>query len=175
MNETVNRHPINAASQVARSAPHAWAPLDSLRQEIDRLFEDFHPLWRFPASHASGRSSLFSNPEWSMTPAVDMVEKSNQYEITAELAGLDDKDVELMLASGTLTIKGEKSEDRHEQKDAYHLSERRYGAFQRSFRLPDGIDADRIEAKFEKGLLRVVLPKTSEAVKGEKKIEIKAA
>ena len=73
-----------------------------------------------------------------------------------------------------LTIKGEKKEEKEEKAKNYHLSERRYGAFQRSFQLPFGVDAEKIEANFQKGVLTVTLPKTPEAQKKEKKIEIKA-
>ena len=74
----------------------------------------------------------------------------------------------------TLIINGEKSEEKEEKRKNYYLSERRYGSFQRSFQLPEGVDADRIEAIFAKGLLKVNLPKTAEA-KAEKKITVKAA
>ncbi len=73
----------------------------------------------------------------------------------------------------TLTIKGEKREEKEEKRENYHLSERRFGSFQRSFQLPRGVDRDRIEARFDKGVLTVVLPKTAEAAARQKKIEIK--
>ncbi|MHC2791871.1 HSP20 family molecular chaperone IbpA [Mesorhizobium jarvisii] len=75
----------------------------------------------------------------------------------------------------TLTIKGEKQEEKEEKDKDYYLSERRYGSFQRSFQLPDGVDADKIDASFTKGVLTVKLPKTAEAQKAEKKITVKAA
>jgi HSP20 family protein len=74
-----------------------------------------------------------------------------------------------------LTIKGEKQEQKEEKKKDYFLSERRYGSFERSFRLPDGVDANKIAATIKKGVLTVTLPKTAEAQKPEKKIEVKAA
>src|SRR5690606_41318480 len=102
-------------------------------------------------------------------------EKEKEYEITAELPGIDEKNVEIKLANGTLTIKGEKKEEKEEKQKDYHLSERRYGSFQRSFPLPEGIDTDKVEATFAKGVLTVKLPKTVEAQKAEKKITVKAA
>lgn len=174
MPETVTKLPITTDKQPAKAPERAWAPLDTLRHEIDRLFDDFRPLsWRHPLSRAL-RNMDFPSVEWPVAPAVDMTEKDGQYEITAELPGMDEKNVEVKVANGVLTIKGEKSEEKQEEKKDYHLSERRYGSFQRSFRLPDGVDADKIEAKFSKGLLTVKLPKTAEAVKNEKKIDIKA-
>jgi HSP20 family protein len=86
---------------------------------------------------------------------------------------MDEKNVEVKLANEMLTIKGEKEEDK-EEKD-YYLSERRYGSFQRSFRIPEGVDTDKIEATFQKGILTVMLPKKAEVQKSEKKVEIKAA
>jgi len=74
-----------------------------------------------------------------------------------------------------LTIKGEKKEEKEEKKKDYYMSERRFGSFERSFRLPDGIDADKISAEFKNGVLSVTLPKSAEAQKNERKITVKAA
>jgi len=91
------------------------------------------------------------------------------------LPGIDEKDVEVKLSNGTLTIRGEKKEDREERERDYYLSERRYGSFTRSFHVPEGGDTTRIEAAFAKGVLTVTLPKTSEAQNSEKKIAVKAS
>ena len=108
-------------------------------------------------------------------PAVDLVEKDHEFELTCELPGMDEKDIELKLVGDMLTIKGEKTEQKEEREKDYHLSERRYGSFQRSFQMPDGVDAGKIEASFAKGVLTVKMPKSSEAQKKEKKIEVKPA
>ena len=79
----------------------------------------------------------------------------------------------MKFADGILTIKGEKREEKEERKKDYYLSERRFGSFQRSFQLPDGVDADKIEARFKNGVLTVTLPKSPEAQRKEKKIAIK--
>jgi len=110
-----------------------------------------------------------------VAPAMDLVEKDKEYEITAELPGIDEKNVEIKLSNHTLTIKGEKREEKEEKDKDYYLSERRYGSFQRSFQVPEGVDADKIDASFTKGVLTVKLPKTAEAQKAEKKITVKAA
>jgi HSP20 family protein len=78
----------------------------------------------------------------------------------------------VMLNGGVLTLQGEKKSEREEKKDDYHLMERSYGGFQRSFRVPDTIDADKAKASFEKGVLKVAIPKRAEAVKAEKRIPI---
>lgn len=149
-----------------------WAPLTSLRQEIDRMFDDFDMgLWRRPALRppmpaARGR--------WQLSPVVDMVEDDGAYRITAELPGLSSDDVEIKLNDGMITLRGEKSEEHKEEKSDYHLCERRFGAFQRSFALPRGIDEDAITARFDKGVLTVILPKSAEAKKKARRVEISA-
>jgi HSP20 family protein len=124
---------------------------------------DAEPFWR------GGEIS------WGKAPAVDIVDKDKAYEITAELPGLDESNIDVKFADGTLTIKGEKRDEKEDKQKGYYLSERRYGSFQRSFGVPDGVDADKIEANFKNGVLTVTLPKTAEAQKSEKKIAIKKA
>ena len=96
-------------------------------------------------------------------PTVDVSETDKAYEITAELPGMDEKNVEVKVANGVLTIKGEKQDEKEEKKKDYHMRERSYGSFERSFQVPDGVDADKIEANFKKGVLTVILPKSAEA------------
>lgn len=166
----------NDNNQPARK-DEAWLPLTNLRREIDRLFDDFHPFSRgFPFGGAKDLELAWPKAAaWQVAPAMDLAEKDGEYEISAELPGLDDKNVEVKVASGTLTIKGEKSEEKEEKEKDYYLSERRYGSFQRSFRIPEGVDVDKIEANLAKGVLTVKLPKSAEAKKDEKKIAVKAA
>lgn len=147
-----------------------WTPFEGLRREIDRLFDD----WRLPSRVLGFEVPRVSRAAWQVAPAMDVIEKDDAYEITAELPGLDEKDVEIKLSNHTLTIKGEKTEKKEERQTDYYLSERRYGSFQRSFRVPDGVATDKIDANFTKGVLTVKMPKTAEA-KAEKKIAVKAA
>ena len=88
---------------------------------------------------------------------------------------MDEKNIEVNVANGGLTIKGEKKDEKEEKKKDYYVSERRYGSFERYFTLPDSVDADKIEATFKNGVLKVTLPKTAEAQKPAKKIDVKAA
>ena len=155
-----------------------WRPFETLRHEIDRLFEDFDDgMWR----SRFGRPMFDLQPFWSRgstwtaVPAVDIAETDKAYEITAELAGMDEKNIEVKFADGVLTIRGEKKDEKEEKKKDYYLSERRYGSFQRSFAVPDGVDTDKIEAHFKNGVLTVTLPKTVQAQKSEKKIAIQKA
>ena len=158
----------------APTAP-AWRPFESLRREIDRLFEDFDGgLWPARSRRSFFDMAPFSGPAWA-APAVDFAETDKGYEVTAELPGMDEKDIEVKFADGVLTIKGEKQDEKEEKKKDYYLHERSYGSFHRALQLPNGIDQDKIEATFNKGVLKVMLPKSAEAQKAEKKIAVKAA
>ena len=154
-----------------------WQPLARLRADMERMFEDFFSGVSSSLSGRKGAVEPFRTVERMFTgsaPAVDLVEKENAYEMSAELPGLDDKDVRLSLKDDVLTLSGEKKEQTEEKKQGYHFSERRFGSFRRSFRLPDDVDQDKIEANFKKGVLTITLPKNPEAAKNEKKIEVKA-
>jgi HSP20 family protein len=181
MAETATKLPIKTedkkVEQKAAASP-VRHPFETLRREVDRLFEDFgSDFWRAPFRRSAFDIEPIWRREWTfgVTPAVDIVEKDNAYEVTADLPGMDEKNIEVNVANGTLTIKGEKQEEKEEKKKNYYLQERRFGSFQRSFRVPEGVDANKIDAQFKKGVLTVTMPKTAEAQKPAKKIEIKAA
>ncbi|MCA1367367.1 Hsp20/alpha crystallin family protein [Bradyrhizobium sp. BRP14] len=166
--------------KVETSAPEKREPVsmfESLRREIDQLFEDFNPLgWRsFPARMREFDRPWSERSTWRMSPVVDVIESEKEYKIAAEMPGMDANEVEVKIVNDMLSISGEKKEEKEEREKDRFLSERRYGAFQRSFRLPPGVDADKIEATFAKGVLTVRLPKTAEAASNEKKINVKGA
>ena len=180
MTENVKKLPVKTEEKAAESpsALQAWRPYQSLRREVDRLFEDFdRDFWRAPFRRPTFDIEPFWRRElsWSAAPAVDIVEKDNAYEVMAELPGLDEKDIEVKFADDVLTIKSEKQEEKEEKKKNYYLHERHFGSFERSFRVPEGVDTDKIAASFKKGVLTVTLPKKPEAQKPAKKIEVKAA
>jgi HSP20 family protein len=106
-------------------------------------------------------------------PAVDVTETDKAYEITAELPGLEEKNIEVKLANGVLSIKGEKQEEKEEKQKDYFRRERSFGSFERTFQVPDDVEEDKIEAGFKNGILSVTLPKSAEAQKQAKKIEVK--
>jgi HSP20 family protein len=135
-------------------------PLVSLQQEIDRLFDGF-------ARNVTGRVA------GTLTPRMDMSETDKEIEITAELPGLEEKDVQLNVADNILTIRGEKKNQREEKEKDYHLLERNYGSFTRSVELPAGVDLNSIRAVISKGVLKVTVPKP--APSQTKKIEVKTA
>ena len=176
MSQTVRKLPVKV-EQAVEAPMRDRRPLAGLRSAVDRVFSEFDPgLWSFPF-----RRSVFDmEPFWTSevtgtSPAVDVTEDEKGFEITAELAGMDEKNVEVKLANGDLTIKGEKTEEKEEKQKDYYIKERHFGSFERSFRVPDGVDTDKIQATFSKGVLKVMLPKTAEAQKAEKKIAVKAA
>ena len=176
MAEPASKVPVKN-EKTTRAMTTEWSPFESLQREIDRLFEDFRPL-----SRPSWRSMLglemprhIGPSEWRVMPAIDLTEKEDEYELTAELPGLDEKDVEVKLANDMLTLRGDKQEEKEEKRKDFHMSERRFGSFQRSFHLPEDVDADKIEANFTKGVLKLKLPKSMEAKQAEKKIEVKGA
>jgi len=138
----------------------------AMRDEMERMFERAEHGWpRWPA--------VFKRDGDSMVPELDVRENTNAVTVEAELPGVDEKDVTVTLANGVLTIKGEKKSEKEEKSDNYYLAERSFGSFERSIRLPDTVDDAKIEAKFDKGVLKVTAAKKPEAVKAERKIEIK--
>lgn len=159
-------------TEPARGAP----PLMSLHREMDRLFDEFSRGFSlFPFGRDAGWDWGFGSRNGALTPSVDVAETDKAFEFTAELPGLAEDNIDISLADGVLTLKGEKKEEEEQKDKGYYLSERRYGSFRRSFRLPEGVDEDKIEAKFDKGVLKITLPKAQEAARKAKKIAIKAS
>jgi HSP20 family protein len=104
-----------------------------------------------------------------------MSEDEKAYKISAELPSIDPKDIDVSLSGGTLVLKAEKRQEKEEKDKNFHFSERAYGSFQRSFQLPLSVDRDKIAAGFSNGVLTIALPKTAEAQKPQKKIEVKSS
>jgi HSP20 family molecular chaperone IbpA len=129
---------------------------------------------RHLAAHRSISSRSGEPKRFGAVPAVDVTQTDKGYEVTAELPGMEEKDIEVKLANGILTIKGEKRDEKEEKKKDYYVRERSFGSFERSFQVPADVDADEINASFKKGVLTVMLPKSAEAQRAEKKIEVKA-
>lgn len=180
MSESSSKVPVKKSEQSEErsSVLQTWRPMDSLRREIDRLFDDFDRSFDFrPLRRSMFDIQPFGRRERLVTavPAVDISETDRAYEITAELPGLDEKDIEVKLVNGNLKIKGEKREEKEEKRQDYYLHERRFGAFERVFPVPEGVDAEKIEATFKKGVLALKLPKKPEVQKPEKKITVKGA
>jgi len=177
MAENVTKLPVKQEKMAPMTGLDMWQPFGSLRQEINRLFDDFGwGSWQQPRRSLFQAEPLFRRVLTRATmPAVDVVESEKAYEITAELPGMDEKNIEVKVANGNLTIKGEKQEEKEEKKKDYYLHERNFGSFERIFEVPTTVDAEKIEANFKKGVLTVTLPKKVEAQKPAKKIDVKAA
>ena len=157
------------------SAEAGRHPVMGLRDEVDRLFDSF-----FPA--AFGRS-MFDLDPWrpgafrvmgDMMPQVDVKELADHYEIAAELPGVEAKDVKVSVDQGRLDITGEKHSEAESEQGEVHLSERSFGSFARSFKLPEDADSQAIGAEFVNGVLTVTVPKHEMPPKTVKDIEIKA-
>lgn len=141
----------------------------AMRDEMDRMLERFEQGWPgLPnlIARGLGREGMF--------PDVDVHESEKEIMIEVDLPGVEEKDVSVTMANGVLTIKGEKKSEREQKEENYRVAERSYGSFQRSLTLPETIDENQIEAKFDKGVLKITAQKKPEAVKAEKKIEIKS-
>jgi HSP20 family protein len=160
--------PVRQTTPIASGAPDYWR---SFKTEMDRLFDRFTSTFGLAPFQAFRSEPVFSMP----TPAVDITEDDAAIKLTAELPGMTEKDIQVSLSGNTLTIKGEKRQEREEKNKGYHLSERYYisSAFQRSFLLPEGADCDNVDATFGNGVLTVTVQKSAQAA--PKKIEVKAA
>ena len=131
-----------------------WEPvaeLNTIQNEMNRLFNTFFDQ---PAQNGRGNGTT---RRW--LPAMDIVETTDHYLLRADLPGLADGDVNVQMEDNVLTISGERKAERDEQHEGYHRLERGFGSFSRSLTLPDGIDPDRIEAHFDRGVLEIDIPK----------------
>jgi HSP20 family protein len=137
-------------------------PFLSLQREIDRVFNSY-----LTGEPGAARTLL--------APRMDVIETEKAYEITAELPGLEEKDVEVTVEDNVLTLRGEKKAECEEKDDRRHVVERSYGAFARSLVLPDGVSADAIDAHMEKGVLKVTIPKPVKPEPKPQKIAVKSA
>lgn len=151
---------------LARTAQDAH-PLTALQRQMNRLFEDFFSdfgLRPFDGLERFGHG---------VVPTVDIAETDKDVTVTAELAGLDEKDIQINIQDNVLTLQGEKKTE-HEEKDAqYYVSERSYGSFCRAVQLPAEVDDSKAEAVYKNGVLKIRLPKTPDEQRKTKRIEIK--
>ena len=152
-----------------------FEPLASVRRDIDRFFEgvapDFQRAFEYDPFRRLGAAFEFARGD--VVPSAEVTEEKKSYRISAELPGVDEKDIRLTLENHMLTVSGEKKSERKEDTKDYHLSERRYGSFRRSFRVPDDVDEDKISAAFDKGVMTVMLPKTASAKPKGRQIPVK--
>jgi HSP20 family protein len=136
-------------------------PFSLMRREMDRLFDEFRGVRGGPY-------------EAGFAPAVNVRRTDNGVEVTAELPGIDEKNVDLTIADNVLTIRGEKNEEREQKEGGWQVSERSFGSFVRTVPLPVEVDEDKISATFKNGVLTVNLPAAADAERRAKKIEVKS-
>lgn len=174
MAEAATKLPVKTeTSQAPQSTKVAeWHPFDGLRNQVDRLFRDFEAGFLQSPFYRGIDNFWHRDFGFAVTPAIDIVEKDDHYEVTAELPGLDAKNIELQLSDDVLTIRGEKKEEKEEKTRDRYVSERRYGSFRRSLQVPASVDAGKIEASYRGGVLTVTLPKSAEARNRQKTIPI---
>ena len=141
-----------------------WRPLRelrSVRKEVERLWNELFDETPFAKRCAE---------EW--TPSVDISETEKDFIIEAELPGVELKDINVTISADRLTLKGEKKREEEGKGELYYRTERYYGAFQRVFQLPTQVQDDKIEATFDKGILKITVPKGEEAKKKRIKIQV---
>jgi HSP20 family protein len=132
-----------------------WDPfrdLITIREKMNRLFEE--------AVTSRGEDKDMMSSSW--TPSVDIFETENELVLSAEVPGIDEKDIEIKLEDNTLILKGERKFEKETKEENYHRIERAYGSFHRSFTLPPYIDQDKINAEHQDGILKIVMPKMPE-------------
>ncbi len=138
-------------------------PFTAFRLEMDRLFDDF-----FSPSRLSG----LGMGKFDFRPALDISENDSELSVRAELPGVDENDVEISLDRDVLTIRGEKREERRDDREHQRMIERSYGSFERTVRLPFEPDEAEVKAEFKNGVLTVTAKKPPELSKPSKRIPI---
>ena len=157
--------PRRSARRVLPTLRGGWA-LGGLHSELDRLFDEV----------SRGTGGAAASAAWDQfAPRVDISETDEEFRVTAELPGLEEKDFEVSLEGDVLTIKGEKKVAHEEQREGYTHVETFGGSFHRAFRLPVEVDPDAVKADFKNGVLTVTLPKPEEAVERPRTIPITAS
>lgn len=147
-----------------RLSPFAADPFTSIRRDMSRLLDE---LW----SPAEPRA--FGPPAAALWPSLEIKETDQAYQLSAELAGLEQKDVQLDLRDNVLTLSGERRDARSENEDGRYYTERSYGRFERRIPFDHEVDADKVEATFKNGVLNVTLPKNPNARDQSRRIEVR--
>lgn len=138
-----------------------FQPFQTLRKQVDDLFTNFTVSWPHFEMPKIEWPMLAGEGTESAIAKFDLSENGKAVKVVADIPGMDENDVEVLVRNGVLTIKGEKKSEREEEGEDFYVSERSFGSFSRAFRLPDGVDEQAVTAKFDKGVLTVTLPKAS--------------
>lgn len=157
--------PWRSKSQVPATREDLRDPFHAFRREVDRMFDDFF--------NGLGDRAMAPFGAWSgVTPTMDLDETDKEIIVTAELPGLDDKDFEVTVSGDVLTLKGEKRAEREEKNGDAHYMERRYGSFSRSVRLPFEVKDEKVDARYNKGVLTVRIPKPADLQRPARRIKV---
>ena len=159
----------SAGRGVTRRGPFFTDPFFNLPREMEDIFSGFSNR-RWPA--------LLGQPEsmasFNLNPQTDIKETKESFEISVELPGINEKDVSLTLNDDIPSIKGEKKEEASRKEEDFHLTERKFGSFERSFRLPANVDQNAIHADFYNGVMVIVAPKSEDLPPAHRKIDIQS-
>lgn len=142
-----------------------WSPFDMLQDQVDRLFDDFSRGMRLP--------DMLRGEEFGLNPLIDVDESDTQILINCELPGVDEKDIDISVNDQILTISGEKKSEFERKEGGRFRTERSYGKFSRAMSLPFSVDPNKVEAKFDRGVLKLTIQKPAEARMSAHKIPIK--
>ena len=160
---------IQTKEQASSNKKTGLFPIDMSWDHMDKIFNSMKSHWPFRMTD----DHLINTGDLNLSPSVDITEDKKSYEISAELPGLEAKDISLDISDNVLTVSGEKRTEKKENIDeSYHVMERRYGYFKRSFALPSSVEQDKIKADFTKGILHISLPKSKHAQEAQRKIKI---
>lgn len=135
-------------------------PFSVVRNRMNTLFDDF-----FDRGFACGKSFV---------PSVDVLDKGKEVLVSAELPGLEEKDIDVTVDENSLTIRGVKQDENKEERKGYYRMERTYGSFHRTVPLPAAVDRDKVKAAFKKGVLKITLPKSSAHQNRGRKIQVES-
>ena len=166
------RHGKQNATVEHPIARRALNPRIDLERRTNNLFHNLFDDFGFDEELLLPSYTGFESQMEGLVPRFDLSETDEAYELTAELPGMEEKDIDVSVEDNVLTVKGEKKEEREDKSKSYRVTERRYGSFQRSFAL-EGLDWEKAKASFKKGVLSLTLPKAPEAKPHRRKIEIK--
>ncbi len=142
-------------------------PMLAIQNEMNRMFDQFFTD-DFPFS-----TRLVARPAMDFLPKLDISETETEYKMTAELPGMEEKDIQIRLEKDTLVLSGEKKSETEEKEKTYHRVERSYGSFERVIPFDTQLDEDKVSAVFKNGVLTITLPKAGDAIRKSRQIEIK--
>ncbi|MEX2381331.1 MAG: Hsp20/alpha crystallin family protein [Opitutales bacterium] len=147
-----------------------WKSRSSLARPSSLFDEPFLPMSRRLFDDLFERG--FGREEGIFSPTIDVADKENEIEVTAELPGMEEKDIDITVDEHGLTLRGEKKQERKEEGENYTRMERSFGSFQRYVPLASAVDREKVKARFRNGVLKIHLPKTGEALQKAKRIQI---